>query len=84
VAVLAGRAEELVQLDPPSVETANSPGSVGTPPVFVPTARHEVVVGRQSAELNVVFMPVIGSDTHVAPPSTVLSRPDPAETHEEL
>jgi hypothetical protein len=31
VAVLAGRAVELVQSEPPSVEISNSPGSVGCP-----------------------------------------------------
>jgi hypothetical protein len=85
VAVLAGSAVELDQLDPPSVEMSSSPGSVGVcrPPAFVPTVRHVVVVGRQSTESNSLFIPVYGTSDHVAPPSIVWSRPDPTAIHDE-
>jgi hypothetical protein len=73
LAVLAGRAVELVQLEPPSVEMSNSPGSVGCcgPLTFVPTVIQVVVVGRQSTESNSVFCPVDGTSDQVTPPSTV-------------
>ena len=86
LAVLAGRAVELVQSEPPSVEISNSPDSVGccAPLRFVPTVRQVVVVGRQSTESNRVFCPVDGTSDHVAPPSTVWLRPDPTAIHDEV
>jgi hypothetical protein len=85
-AVLAGRAVELVQFEPPSVEMSNSPGNVGCcgPLRFVPTARQVVVAGRQSTESNRVFCPVDGTSDHVAPPSTVCDRPDPTAIQDEV
>jgi hypothetical protein len=84
-AVLAGSAEELVQLAPPSVEMSSSPGKVGCcpPAVFGPTARQVVVVGRQSSVSKSVFCPVDGTSDHVSPPSTVWSRPAPTPIHDD-